>query len=57
MRLEYLRDNINSFVFKKNAISSQNFIKLVKGSDLIICADSAPLHIANALKKACICCL
>lgn len=51
MRLEYLRDNINSFVFKKNAISSQNFIKLVKGSDLIICADSAPLHIANALKK------
>jgi ADP-heptose:LPS heptosyltransferase len=51
MRLEYLRDNVNSFVFKKNAISSQNFIKLVKGSDLIICADSAPLHIANALKK------
>lgn len=51
MRLEYLRDNVNSFVFKKNAISSQNFIKLVKGSDLIICADSAPLHIASALKK------
>tara|TARA_B100000767_G_C19660629_1_gene490801 strand:- start:69 stop:923 length:855 start_codon:yes stop_codon:yes gene_type:complete len=51
MRLEYLRDNINSFVFKKKAISSQNFIKLVKGSDLIICADSAPLHIASALKK------
>ena len=51
MSVDYLRDNVNSFVFKKNAISSQNFIKLVKGSDLIICADSAPLHIANALKK------
>lgn len=41
----------NNFFFKKNEKSSRNFIKLVKNSDLIICADSAPLHIANALKK------
>jgi len=51
MSFEYLRDNSNSFIFKKNARSSQNFIKLLKDSDLIVCADSAPLHIANALKK------
>lgn len=51
MSSKYFRDNINSFCFKKNAISSQNFIKLLKECDLIICADSAPLHIANALKK------
>lgn len=51
MRSNYFRDNMKSFYFKKNAISSQNFIKLIKDSDLIICADSAPLHLANALKK------
>ena len=48
---EFLRDSTNTFLFKKNPTSSQSFIKLLKGSDLIICPDSAPLHIANALKK------
>ena len=51
MSLEYLRANSDSFIFQKNAKSSKNFIKLVKDSDLIFCADSAPLHIATALKK------
>ncbi len=47
----YLRSNCNGFIFKKTDKSSRNFIKLVKDSDLVICADSAPLHIANALKR------
>ena len=51
MSLEYIRENIDSFIFQKSAKSSLDFIKLVKDSDLIFCADSAPLHIANALKK------
>jgi len=47
----YLRPNCNSFIFKKTDKSSKNFIKLVKDSELVICADSAPLHIASVLKK------
>ena len=41
----------NQFYFNKTAESSQNFIDLVKQSDLMVCADSAPLHIGNALNK------
>ena len=41
----------NQFYFNKTAESSQNFIDLVKQSDLMICADSGPLHIGNALNK------
>ena len=41
----------NQFYFNKTAESSQNFINLVKQSDLMVCADSGPLHIANALNK------
>ena len=41
----------NQFYFNKTAESSQNFIDLVKQSDLMVCADSGPLHIANALNK------
>ncbi len=51
LSLEFIRDNTASFLFQKNAPSSQRFIKLLKGCDLIVCSDSAPLHIANALKK------
>ena len=47
----YLRSNCNSFIFKKTDKSSKKFIKLVKDSGLVICADSAPLHIASVLKK------
>tara|TARA_B110000008_G_C16963496_1_gene561105 strand:+ start:1652 stop:2509 length:858 start_codon:yes stop_codon:yes gene_type:complete len=51
MSIEYLRDDTVSFLFKKNEKSSSSFIKLIKESDLIFCVDSAPLHIASALKK------
>mgnify|MGYP006095515993 CR=1 FL=1 len=47
----YLRSNFNGFIFKKTEKSSTKFIKLVKDSDLVICADSAPLHIASVLKR------
>ena len=40
----YLQSNCNSFIFKKTDKSSKKFIKLVKDSGLVICADSAPLH-------------
>ena len=53
--LSYFHSNCDSFIFKKTKKSSKDFIKLVKDSHLIICADSAPLHIANALKKKCNC--
>ena len=51
MSVKYSRKDCDSFIFKKTAKSSQDFIKLLKSCDLVICADSAPLHIANALKK------
>lgn len=51
MSSRFFRDDFQNFKFKKNAISSSNFIKLCKGCDLIVCADSAPLHIANKLNK------
>ena len=51
MSMCFLRDNSSYFLFEKNANSSQNFIKLLKDSDLIICSDSAPLHIASAFNK------
>ena len=49
--LDFFKENTTSFIFKKNEASSQSFIRLLKDCELIICADSAPLHIANALKK------
>ena len=48
---KYLQSNCNNFFFKKTNKSSRDFIKLVKDSDLVICCDSGPLHIAQALKK------
>ena len=48
---EYFRSDYISFGLKKNAKTSKTFIQLLKNSDLIICADSAPLHLANALNK------
>jgi ADP-heptose:LPS heptosyltransferase len=45
------RDNYNQFFFKKTAQSSKDFIELVKDSDLVVCSDSGPLHISNALNK------
>lgn len=48
---KYRQSNCNNFFFKKTIKSSRDFIKLVKDSDLVICCDSGPLHIAQALKK------
>ena len=47
----FFRVGFNKFLFKKSEQSSQQFIDLVKQSELLICSDSGPLHIANALKK------
>ena len=47
----HFREGCNQFLFEKSAQSSQQFIDLVKKSELVICSDSGPLHIANALKK------
>jgi len=44
-------ENVNFFNFKKNKKSSQDFICLVKNSDMVVAVDSAPLHISIALGK------
>ena len=44
-------DGCSHFYFEKTAQSSQLFIDLVKESELIVCADSAPLHVSLALNK------
>tara|TARA_B110000008_G_C16929102_1_gene547971 strand:- start:566 stop:1423 length:858 start_codon:yes stop_codon:yes gene_type:complete len=51
MSIDYVREGCDFFKFKKTAKSSSFFLKLLKDSDLVVCADSAPLHISNALKK------
>ena len=51
MEKSNFRDDCNQFLFKKTAQSSKCFINLVKDSELIICSDSGPLHIALALNK------
>lgn len=51
MSKKYLHSNCKNFFFKKTEKSSRGFIKLVKDCNLIICADSAPLHIAHAFNK------
>ena len=48
---KYHQSNCYNFFFKKTNKSSRDFIKLVKDSDLVICCDSGPLHIAQAFKK------
>lgn len=47
----YFRPDFHQFIFQKTEKSSKGFINLVKCNDLVICADSAPLHIALALHK------
>ena len=51
MSREFSRENCNSFIFSKTSKSSESFIELLKKNDLVVCADSAPLHIASALGK------
>lgn len=48
---KYFIQGCSSFRFKKSKSSSQEFLNLVKSSDLAVCTDSGPLHIATALKK------
>ena len=47
----HFRDKCNYFIFRKSSESSQLFIDLIKGQDLVVCSDSGPLHVANALDK------
>jgi len=47
----YFKPDCNRFFFHKTKKSSQAFINLVKSSELVICADSAPLHLSLAFKK------
>jgi ADP-heptose:LPS heptosyltransferase len=51
MDSDYQHNNCNNIVLTKNNNSSTHFLNTMKQSDLIICADSAPLHLATALKK------
>jgi len=48
---DILFHNKKDFIFKKNSNSSLEFIKLVNNSDQVIAVDSAPMHLALALKK------
>jgi len=47
----YFKPDCDRFLFHKTKQSSQAFINLVKSSELVICADSAPLHLSLAFKK------
>lgn len=47
----YFFKEYEMFEFKKSKKSSLDFLGLIKKADLIICADSGPLHIATALQK------
>lgn len=51
MDQSYFRKEHQEFLFSKSAQSSENFINLVKQSDLVCCSDSGPLHIALSLQK------
>jgi len=47
----YFRKGCNNFIFEKTSSSSKKFLELIKKSELIVCSDSGPLHIALCLKK------
>jgi ADP-heptose:LPS heptosyltransferase len=47
----FFLDGYDAFQFKKSADSSRRFIDLMKTSDLVICADSAPMHLATIMDK------
>ena len=51
MDKSHFRNKCNYFLFKKSAVSSHQFIDLVKQSDFVVSSDSGPLHIALALGK------
>jgi ADP-heptose:LPS heptosyltransferase len=47
----YFRPGCEKFIFNKTAESSRKFLRLIKKSEMLICVDSGPLHIALALNK------
>lgn len=47
----FFRTGCHRFLFEKNQKSSVKFLRLVGRSDLLVCSDSGPLHIASALGK------
>jgi hypothetical protein len=51
MHERYLREDYQSFIFQKKAESSLAFIDLMDSSDLVVCADSAPMHLAQITGK------
>ena len=51
MDKSYFRDDCQKFIFEKSDHSSKQFLKLMRESSLVVCADSGPLHIALALRK------
>jgi ADP-heptose:LPS heptosyltransferase len=51
MDAAHFRRNCQQFQFRKSAQSSVQFINLIKSSDLVVCADSGPLHISSAFDK------
>lgn len=48
---KYQRNECDFFNFEKTAESSSKFLKLIKMNELLVCADSGPLHVALALNK------
>jgi ADP-heptose:LPS heptosyltransferase len=51
MHERYMREGCQTFLFRKKAESSRSFIDLMNGSDLVVCADSAPMHLAQITGK------
>jgi len=51
MSSSHFQNRYQHFKFEKQIDSSRNFLKLIKGCDLVISSDSGPLHIASALNK------
>lgn len=47
----YFRAGYEKFKFKKTAEASKKFLSLIKRSEMLVCVDSGPLHIAIALQK------
>lgn len=51
MEKVFFRSGCHQFKFEKTLTSSADFLILVEESDLVVCSDSGPLHIAAALGK------
>lgn len=47
----FFRSGCKKFKFEKSVSKSKFFLSIMKQSDLIVCSDSGPVHIATALNK------